>query len=44
METNITVVVDNKSFDGIQGEWGLSILVQYNGKKILLDAGASSVS
>ncbi len=43
METNITVVVDNKSFDGIQGEWGLSILVQYNGKKILLDAGASDL-
>lgn len=33
METKITVVVDNISNDGIRGEWGLSILVQYNGKK-----------
>ena len=43
METKITVVVDNKSNDGIRGEWGLSILVQYNGKRILLDAGASDL-
>lgn len=43
METKITVIVDNKSIDGIQGEWGLSILVQYNGKNILLDAGSSNL-
>ena len=43
METKITVVVDNISNDGIRGEWGLSILVQYNGKMILLDAGASGL-
>ena len=43
METIITVLVDNKACDGIQGEWGLSVLVQYGGKKILLDAGASNL-
>ncbi len=43
METKITVVVDNKANDGILGEWGLSVLVQYAGKKILLDAGGSDL-
>ena len=43
MESIITVIVDNKSVDGIQGEWGLSILIRYAGKKILLDAGASDL-
>ncbi|MCR5670580.1 MAG: MBL fold metallo-hydrolase [Butyrivibrio sp.] len=43
METKVTVVVDNKSNNGVMGEWGLSILVQYADKKILLDAGASDL-
>lgn len=43
METIITIIVDNKSMDSLSGEWGLSILVQYAGKKILLDAGASNL-
>ena len=43
METNITIIVDNKSVEGIQGEWGLSILIRYEGKNILLDAGASNL-
>ena len=43
METKITVIVDNISSEGIQGEWGLSILVEYLGKKILLDAGSSNL-
>ena len=43
METKITIIVDNRSCEGIQGEWGLSILIQYAGKKILLDAGASDL-
>ena len=43
METRITIVVDNKSSDGIQGEWGLSVYIEYAGKKILLDAGASNL-
>lgn len=43
METKITIVIDNKANDGIPGEWGLSVLVQYAGKKVLLDAGASNL-
>ena len=43
MKTKITVVVDNISSDGIKGEWGLSILAEYGGKKILLDAGGSDL-
>ncbi len=43
VETNITVIVDNKSVEGIQGEWGLSILVRYGDKNILLDSGSSKL-
>ena len=43
MESKITVVVDNKANEGIAGEWGLSFLVEYAGKKILLDAGSSTL-
>ncbi|MCQ4023206.1 MULTISPECIES: MBL fold metallo-hydrolase [unclassified Ruminococcus] len=38
-----TVIVDNIKNDGIPGEWGLSIYIEYNGKKILLDTGASNL-
>ena len=43
METKITIVVDNKANAGILGEWGLSVLVEYVGEQILLDAGASNL-
>lgn len=43
METEITIIVDNKESDGIRAEWGLSVLVDHNGQKILLDAGASDL-
>ncbi len=43
MNAEITVVVDNISNNGIDGEWGLSILVEYAGKKILVDTGASDL-
>ena len=43
METRITIIVDNKTDNGIRGEWGLSVLIQYAGKKILLDSGASDL-
>ena len=43
METILTVVVDNTSFNGIPGEWGLCILAEYLGKKILLDSGSSNL-
>lgn len=43
METKLTVIVDNIEFNGIKGEWGLSILAEHNGKKILADVGASDL-
>ncbi len=43
MTTKITVIVDNKENTDLQGEWGLSILVEYGGKKILLDAGQTGL-
>lgn len=43
MKTKITVIVDNTSDNGVKGEWGLSILIEYEDKKILLDVGASGL-
>lgn len=43
METKLTVIVDNTPACGLRGEWGLSILVEYNGKCILADAGSSAL-
>ncbi len=43
MTTKLTVVVDNISNEGITGEWGLCLLVEFRGKKILVDAGASKL-
>lgn len=43
MKTTITVIVDNTAYNGIPGEWGLCILAEYNGKKILLDTGSSDL-
>jgi len=37
-----TVIIDNIADDDLSGEWGLCIYIKYNGKKILLDAGASN--
>ncbi len=39
MQTVITVIVDNKAYNGIEGEWGLSILIEYSGSKIVPDVG-----
>lgn len=36
-----TILIDNIADSGLLGEWGLSIYIEYNGKKILLDTGAS---
>ena len=41
--TKLTVIVDNKAGQEIKGEWGLSILIEHNDKKILLDAGGSDL-
>lgn len=38
-----TVIVDNIGNDELQGEWGLCIYIEYQDKKILLDAGASGL-
>ncbi|MCR5024205.1 MAG: MBL fold metallo-hydrolase, partial [Lachnospiraceae bacterium] len=43
MTTKITVIVDNKENINLPGEWGLSVLVEYGGKKILLDAGQTGL-
>lgn len=43
MSTTITVVVDNIAAMDLQGEWGLSFLIEYADKKILLDAGGSNL-
>lgn len=38
-----TVIVDNIESGGMKGEWGLCIYIEYHGKKILLDTGASGL-
>lgn len=43
MSTKITVIVDNIARDKLGGEWGLSILAEYKGKKILVDVGGSAL-
>ena len=40
---HITVLSDNNGFERFPGEWGLSILIEYDGMRILLDAGASDL-
>ena len=36
-----TVLIDNLTRGTLAAEWGLSIYIEYNGHKILLDTGAS---
>lgn len=43
MEAKLTVIVDNVADGKLAGEWGLSILLEYSGKKILVDTGASGL-
>lgn len=38
-----TVLIDNIAKDKLKGEWGLSIFIEHEDKKILLDTGASSI-
>lgn len=38
-----TVLVDNLAARGLEGEWGLSFYLEYQGEVILLDAGASDL-
>ncbi len=37
MKTKLTVIVDNIPYEGMRGEWGLSILAEYKDRKILID-------
>lgn len=37
----ITVLIDNLTKGTLYAEWGLSVYIEYNGHKILLDTGAS---
>ena len=37
----ITVLTDNIAYEDFAAEWGLSILIEYDGRKYLLDTGAS---
>ena len=43
MQTEIVVITDNRSNESLTGEWGLCLLVKYQGKKILVDAGSSDL-
>ena len=43
MSVKMTVIVDNISDCGIKGEWGLCLLLETGGKKILVDTGGSSL-
>lgn len=38
-----TVLVDNTDGIRVKGEWGLSFYIEYEGKRILLDAGLSNL-
>ena len=38
-----TVLIDNLSSAPIRGEWGLSIQIDYRGRQVLLDTGASDL-
>jgi len=40
-ELKITVLSDNIPFENLEGEWGLSFFIEYNGRIYLLDTGAS---
>jgi len=37
----VTILIDNIGCGDLKGEWGLSLHIEYNGKKFLLDTGAS---
>ena len=40
---HITVLSDNNGTEQLPGEWGLSILIEWNSLRILLDAGSSDL-
>ena len=42
MEVKITTLSENTASAGCLGEWGLSMFVEADGKKILFDTGVGS--
>ena len=38
---HLRVLMDNIEWNGLIGEWGLSLLIDFGGHSILLDAGAT---
>ena len=40
-ELKATVLIDNIAADGLSAEWGLSVFIEYGGKRYLLDTGAT---
>lgn len=42
-ELTAKVLSDNVAREGLPGEWGLSIYIEYRGRKLLLDTGASGL-
>ena len=42
-KVKMTVLIDNVAADDLSAEWGLSILIDTGGKRILLDTGASGL-
>lgn len=39
--TKATILIDNTSEEALLTEWGLSVFIEHNGRKILLDTGSS---
>lgn len=39
----IQILSDNLALDGFEAEWGLSVYIEYEGKKILLDTGTTGL-
>lgn len=40
---HIKILVDNNTRDTLSAEWGLSLFIEYEGHKILLDAGTTGI-
>lgn len=43
MDLKATVLIDNIAEPPLLCEWGLSICIEYRGRKILLDTGKSGI-
>ena len=39
----IIILVDNNTRNTLQAEWGLSLFIEYEGHRILLDAGTTGI-